>query len=103
MTVRKLLALLLLTAVTFPVELLSAPHEGGKATPVEKLATLTGFKIELLRSAQVGEGSWVSMAVDPKGRLFISPQDGVSNILRVTLSQEGEVEKVDTVVLPVGP
>src|SRR5437763_15861874 len=45
----------------------AAPHEGGMATPAESLAVLPGFKVELLRSAQTGEGSWVSMAVDPKG------------------------------------
>src|SRR6266446_2041515 len=80
----------------------AAPHEGGMATPAERLAALPGFKVELLRSAQTGEGSWVSMAVDPKGRLFISPQDGVGNILRVTLTKEGQVEKVDKIDLPVG-
>src|SRR5712692_3633333 len=102
MTVRKLLALLLLSAVGSHGALIAAPHEGGRATPVDKLATLTGFKIELLRSAQAGEGSWVSMAVDPKGRLFISPQEGVGNILRVTLTKEGQVEKVEKIDQPVG-
>jgi len=80
----------------------AAPHEGGMATPAESLAVLPGFKVELLRSAQTGEGSWVSMAVDPKGRLFISPQDGTGNILRVTLTKDGKVEKVEKVALPVG-
>src|SRR5205807_10152660 len=42
-----------------------------QATPAESLATLPGFRIELLRSAQPGEGSWVSMAVDNKGRLIL--------------------------------
>jgi putative heme-binding domain-containing protein len=102
MTVRKCFALPLLITILSAGALLAAPHEGGQATAVDKLATLTGFKIELLRSAQVGEGSWVSMAVDSKGRLFISPQEGVSNILRVTLTKEGQVEKVEKIALPVG-
>ena len=42
------------------------------------------------------------MAVDPKGRLIISPQEGVSNLLRVTLSKEGQVEKVEKIAQPVG-
>src|SRR5205823_10176909 len=80
----------------------AAPHEGGMATPAESLAVLPGFKVELLRSAQTGEGSWVSMAVDPKGRLFISPQEGVGNILRVTLAKDGQVQKVEKIPQPVG-
>src|SRR4051794_15510533 len=80
----------------------AATHEGGTATPAANLAALPGFKVELLRSAQAGEGSWVSMAVDPKGRLFISPQEGTGNILRVTLAKDGQVEKVEKVALPVG-
>ena len=77
-------------------------HEGGLATAADKLAVLQGFKVELLRSAQVGEGSWVSMAVDAKSRLIISPQEGVGNILRISLSKNGQVEKVEKVGQPVG-
>ncbi len=43
---------------------LFAASGGGVATAADKLAVLPGFKVELLRSAQTGEGSWVSMAVD---------------------------------------
>jgi putative heme-binding domain-containing protein len=72
------------------------------ATPAEKLSSLPGFKIELIRSAQEGEGSWICMAIDPKGRLLISPQEGVSNVLHVTLSPEGQVAKVEPISQPVG-
>src|SRR5437588_10626365 len=102
MTVRKFLSPLLLTLAGSLSTQLFAAHEGGLATPAEHLAVLPGFKVELLRSVQAGEGSWVSMAIDPKGRLIISPQDGVGNILRVTLSKEGQVEKVEKIDQPVG-
>ena len=42
-----------------------------------------GFQIELVRSAKEKEGSWVSMAVDPQGRLVIARED--KGLLRVTL------------------
>ncbi len=73
-----------------------------EATPADKLTLLPGFKAELIRSAQPWEGSWVCMTVDPKGRLIISPQEGTSNLLRVTLSRQGAVEKVEAIDLPVG-
>ena len=73
-----------------------------KATPAEQLTLLPGFKAELIRSAQPWEGSWICMTIDPKGRLIISPQEGTGNLLRVTLSRKGEVEKVETIDQPVG-
>ena len=103
MTVQRLFLPILLTLVaSLSTGIGAAPREGGMATPAEKLTVLPGFKVELLRSAQVGEGSWVSMTVDPKGRLIISPQDGVGNILRVTLTKDGQVDKVEKISQPVG-
>src|SRR5258708_32828487 len=66
---------------------------GGEATPAEKLATAPGFKIELIRTAQPGEGSWVALATDNKGRLIVSPQHGRTNgieggLLRFTLGAD---------------
>jgi putative heme-binding domain-containing protein len=72
------------------------------ATAADKLTVLPGFKVELLRSAERGEGSWVCMAVDPKGRLIISPQEGTGNMLRVTLSKTGQIEKLEKIDVPVG-
>ena len=72
------------------------------ATPAESLTVLPGFKAELIRSAVKGEGSWVCLAVDPKGRLIVSPQEGKGNMLRVTLSESGQVAKLETIDLPVG-
>ncbi|MDQ6631632.1 MAG: heme-binding protein, partial [Verrucomicrobiota bacterium] len=72
-----------------------------QATPAEELTLLPGFKVELLRSAEPGEGSWVSMTTDPKGRLIISPQQGTNNLLRITLS-EGKISRLEKIDLPVG-
>ena len=72
------------------------------ATAAEKLTVLPGFKVELLRSAERGEGSWVCMALDPKGRLIISPQEGTGNMLRVTLNKAGQIDKLEKIDVPVG-
>src|SRR3989441_5886619 len=73
-----------------------------QATPAEALATLPGFKVELIRSAEPGEGSWVCLTVDSKGRLIISPQDPKDSMLRVLLTPQGKVEKIEKIELPVG-
>ncbi len=70
------------------------------ATLAEKLDTLPGFAVELIRSAGPGEGSWVCLTVDPKGRLIVSPQ-GEEPILRLTLSPEGKLSKVEPMDQPV--
>ena len=74
---------------------------GGKsATAAESLAVLDGFKVELLRSAQPGEGSWVAMTIDPQGRLIISPQ-GKEPMLRVTLDAKGQIANLEKLNVPV--
>ena len=73
-----------------------------QATPAEALAVLPGFKVELLRSAEPGEGSWVCLTLDPKGRLIISPQDPKDPMLRVSLNAQGQVARIDRIDLPVG-
>jgi len=72
-----------------------------QATPAEALTILPGFKVELLHSAQRGEGSWICMAIDPKGRLIISPQQDERPLLRVTLTRAGQIEKIETIPAPV--
>ncbi|MES2570093.1 MAG: heme-binding protein, partial [Verrucomicrobiota bacterium] len=74
--------------------------ESGGAVPASQLKVPEGFKVELLRSAQPGEGSWVAMAVDEKGRLYLSPQ-GKEKMARVTLDAAGLVERFETINLPV--
>lgn len=82
------------------------------ATPGEALTVPPGFKAELLHSATPEQGTWVSMAVDDKGRLYISAQGkqippeppfDVDPVLRVTLKPDGGgVERIEPVPLPVG-
>ena len=71
------------------------------ATPAESLTLLPGFKAQLLRSSEMGEGSWICMTVDQKGRLIISPQADNQPLLRVTLSRSGQVAKIEKVPAPV--
>jgi putative heme-binding domain-containing protein len=53
------------------------------ATPPERIKVLKDFRVELLYSVPKDkQGSWVSMCVDPKGRLIVSDQAG--SLFRVT-------------------
>lgn len=51
-----------------------------------------GFDVELLVSAQPGEGSWVSCCFDPKGRLVVCPQYG--SLQLITFDEAGAVASV---------
>jgi len=58
------------------------------ATPVDQIKLLKDFKVELLYSVPTDEqGSWVSMTIDPKGRLIASDQYG--DLFRITPSKIG--------------
>ncbi len=58
------------------------------ATPVESLKVARGFKVELLYSVPKDQqGSWVSMCLDPKGRLIVSDQYG--KLYRITVPSVG--------------
>lgn len=69
------------------------------ATPIDQLKVPKGFKVELLYSVPKEEqGSWVNMAVDPKGRLIVSDQYG--SLYRVTppavgKTAEPKIEKIN--------
>jgi len=103
---------LLAAALLFPV-LAFAQNTPGGATAPDQLTVAPGFKVELLRSASKEEGSWVSMAVDPQGRLYISCQgkppgsgfkkdDPWGGLYRVTLDSRGQVAQWEQVPVPVG-
>lgn len=65
--------------------------EGARLSPLPP-----GFQIERIRTAQAGEDSWVSLAIDPKGRLLIAREQ--RGLLRLTLSDNGrEVVSVEVV------
>ncbi|NNE94177.1 MAG: hypothetical protein HKN23_21220 [Verrucomicrobiales bacterium] len=53
----------------------------------EQLSPLPpGFEIEKLRAAHEGEGSWVSLAIDSKGRVIIAREQ--RGLLRLTLPEQ---------------
>jgi putative heme-binding domain-containing protein len=45
--------------------------------------TLPGYEVDLIRSAAKGEDSWVSLAIDPRGRLIVAQEK--RGLLRLTL------------------
>jgi putative heme-binding domain-containing protein len=75
-----------------------------EATSIARLKTLKGFKVELVHTVNRDtEGSWVSMTIDPKGRLIVSDQYG--KLYRVTPSKPGgspSETKVETIDVPTG-
>ena len=73
------------------------PLKSAHATAAESLTVPPGFKVELIRTSEAEEGSWISMTVDNKGRLIISPQDDKQPLLRITLTKSGQVEKVEPI------
>lgn len=55
-----------------------------------------GFELTVVRDAQEGEGSWVSMCFDPKGRLIVARED--KGLLRMTLSSARDaIDSVETI------
>jgi glucose/arabinose dehydrogenase len=72
-----------------------------QATSVDNFTLLPGFKAELIYSVPKNvQGSWVSMAHDPKGRLYVSDQAGP--LYRVTPGNEGTPTKIEQVDLEIG-
>ncbi len=71
------------------------------ATPIELIKVKKDFKVELLYSVpRQTQGSWVSMCVDPKGRLIASDQYG--KLYRITPpALGGKAEDIQIEELPV--
>lgn len=60
-----------------------------RATPAEQITLLDGFRAELLYSVPLeSQGSWISLTVDPKGRLITSDQYG--KLYRLTVPPVGQ-------------
>jgi putative heme-binding domain-containing protein len=59
------------------------------ATAAAHITALPGFSVELIRSAQPGEGSWVALAFDPRGRIVIARED--HGLLRLAPASNGPV------------
>jgi putative heme-binding domain-containing protein len=103
---------LLLAVLLCPFVALAENSPLGATLPAA-ITVAPGFKVELLRSAGKNEGSWVSMAIDPQGRLYISCQgkppgagmkadDQWGGLYRVTLDARGQVAHWEQVPVPVG-
>lgn len=76
-----------------------APDDGrpAQATKVEQIKVAKDFRVELLYSVPRNQGSWVSMCLDPQGRLIICDQGG-AGFFRVTppaLGEAGGTPKVE--------
>ena len=67
------------------------------ATPPSRITVPSGFRVELLRSAQEDEGSWISMTFDPRGRIIVG-LDGVG-LARLSPAEKDshpwEFERID--------
>ena len=71
---------------------------GDPAKP-EALETLPDFKVELVRTADPAtEGSWISIAKDPKGRLLLGAEKK-QPISRLTL-RDGQVVQAEILKIP---
>ena len=72
---------------------------GAEAIAPADLRTLPGFKVELLRAADLAtEGSWISIIQDSKGRLLLGGERR-DPITRLTL-QDGKVISAEKLKLP---
>lgn len=61
-----------------------------------RFETILGFEIERVRQAQPNEDSWVSMAIDSKGRVIIAKEK--QGLLRMRLSGDGgRVETLEVI------
>ncbi|QGJ71889.1 L-sorbosone dehydrogenase [Planctomycetales bacterium 10988] len=69
------------------------------ATAEERIKVPKGFRVELLHSVPADEqGSWVSLATDPQGRLLTSDQYG--KIYRVTPPEIGSSDAIEIEAIP---
>ena len=69
----------------------------GQADEAARVRVVPGFEVELVRSSQKGEGSWVSLTFDAKGRLFVGREG--AGILRMTLSKAGTSDAIKVEVI----
>jgi putative heme-binding domain-containing protein len=65
----------------------------GEATPVSSISVQDGFQVELLRSAQDGEDSWISMTFDDRGRIIVGLDS--KGVARLTLGETVDFEKIE--------
>src|SRR6056297_2090050 len=82
---------LLLVAAALP----SADAAGLGVTPAQQFSTLEGFEVELVYEVpSEQQGSWVSLTVDPQGRLIAGDQYG--SLYRIDVSgEQPQVEQLE--------
>ncbi|WP_218933380.1 DUF7133 domain-containing protein [Rubripirellula lacrimiformis] len=69
---------------------------GGQATPVDSISLPAGFHAQLLRSAKKGEGSWISMTFDDRGRIILGRDK--RGVVRLSLSDDrGRVDRLEVI------
>lgn len=87
--------LLTILVCSFTTQAHFADAAGLGVTPPDQFKVPAGFAVELLHQVDIdSEGSWVSLTVDPKGRLLACDQNG--GIYRIDVSQDPvSVEKLD--------
>lgn len=78
---------------------LAKPGAQNQATDAASLSLPSGFKAELVRSAQPSEDSWVAMAFDEQGRLTLAREK--KGLIRLTISGSGDqkIEVIDDELL----
>lgn len=89
MTCRLLLGIVV---TLFAAEAIAGERE---ATSVSQISIAPGFRVELLRSAQPEEGSWISMTFDSQGRVILA--EDVAGLRRVTLGETPESTTVERI------
>ena len=67
-----------------------------QATPIGSIRVQPGFQVELLRSAQKGESSWISMTFDDQGRLILGLDDiGLGRLTLNDAAKKFPFERID--------
>ena len=74
---------------------MAKPGDPDSVTPATTIQAPEGFAVELIRTAQENEDSWVGMTFDDKGRLYLGMEK--KGILRLTLDESNKVTKTETV------
>lgn len=81
----------------------ATPPKETQATPLSQMKVLKDFKAELLYSVPNEQGSWVNLAIDPRGRLITSDQYG--KLFRITppaLGADPAGTKVEPIDVEIG-
>ncbi len=71
-----------------------------EATSPTALTVPPGFRVDLLRSADPDEGSWICFAFDGRGRIIVSPEGDARPLLRFTIS-DGQVTNAEKIPVPI--